>query len=221
MSGKPRLYLVRHGATAWNLSGRFAGQRDIPLAPEGERQATALGLALRDHIAPDSPLFSSDLLRARATARLIAAAGGLKTPLRVDANLREASFGQWEGLTWSEIEAAHPEWALQWTLDYVHRAPPGGESLEEVAARGGKAIAGILATGAGANAPGVVVSHGGLIRAVLARFALGDLGRFWDFNLPPASAVLVSAEADLDVDGPGGAFRFTILSILGGTCSQG
>ena len=213
------MYLVRHGATVWNLSGRFAGQRDVPLAPEGVRQATALGQALRDHIAPDSPLFSSDLQRALVTARLIAAAGGgLKTPLRVDANLREASFGQWEGLTWSEIEAAHPECALQWTLDYIHRAPPGGEGLEEVAVRGGKAIAGILATGAGADAPGVVVSHGGLIRAVLARFALGDLGRFWDFNLPPASAVLISAEADLD--GPGDAFRFTILSILGGTCFQ-
>ncbi|MHB8945750.1 MAG: histidine phosphatase family protein [Bacillota bacterium] len=210
MTPERTLYLVRHGVTAWNLSGRFSGQRDIPLAPEGELQARSIGLALKGQVVRGSAVFASDLRRARATAELIAVACGLDPVIRTSPKWREASFGEWEGLTWDEIETAYPEAAGRWSDDYVRRAPPGGESLEELAVRGGAAIIEAVRGDDPSTGPIIVVTHGGMIRAVLARFALGDLRRFWDVDAPPGSAVAVSP-----VIGPfasDGALRLRILS---------
>ncbi|MHB8927412.1 MAG: histidine phosphatase family protein [Bacillota bacterium] len=210
MAPERALYLVRHGVTAWNLSGRFSGQRDIPLTPEGESQARAIGLALKDRIGHLAAIFASDLRRARATANLMAVACGLDPVIRTSPKWREASFGEWEGLSWGEIETAYPESARRWSDDYVRCAPPGGESLEELATRGGAAIVETIGDGHLSEGPIVVVTHGGMIRAVLARFALGDLRRFWDVDVPPGSAVVASPV--IEPSGPGGALRLRILS---------
>jgi alpha-ribazole phosphatase/probable phosphoglycerate mutase len=121
------LTLVRHGATAWNEGGRWQGLTDNVLGERGVTEARRLGARLAG-LAFDRAE-SSDLARAVQTAEL--ALPG--RPLTLDPRLREIGFGEFEGLSVPEM-AAHPAYAA-WQLDPWQYAPPGGESLGEVAAR--------------------------------------------------------------------------------------
>ncbi|KDO15974.1 hypothetical protein SPRG_18482, partial [Saprolegnia parasitica CBS 223.65] len=93
------LWLVRHGATAWNAEGRWQGQTDVPLSAVGEAQALALGDHLRALHAsqPFDAIVSSDLSRAADTARAIGLA--LALPVALDEQLREEQYGVLEGHT--------------------------------------------------------------------------------------------------------------------------
>src|SRR5579871_2334109 len=97
--GITRLIAVRHGETAWNVEARLQGQLDIPLNDRGREQARRAALSLADE-RPDV-VISSDLARAQATARAIAEHNGC--PLVLEPDLRERSFGRFEGLTHSEV----------------------------------------------------------------------------------------------------------------------
>ncbi|KQR04826.1 phosphoglycerate mutase [Deinococcus sp. Leaf326] len=118
---------MRHGATAWNEGGRWQGLTDNALGERGVTEARRLGARLAG-LAFDRAE-SSDLARAVQTAEL--ALPG--RPLTLDPRLREIGFGEFEGLSVPEM-AAHPAYAA-WQLDPWQYAPPGGESLGEVAAR--------------------------------------------------------------------------------------
>ena len=89
------LLLARHGETDWNRELRIQGSSDIGLNDLGRAQAHALAQEL-EHVELDA-IYSSDLSRAQATAAAVAASHGLE--VRLDARLRERSFGSWEGLT--------------------------------------------------------------------------------------------------------------------------
>lgn len=126
-----RLFLARHGETSWNREMRYLGSRDEPLAPSGLEQAERLASALAP--LPLRAVYSSPLIRAAETARRIAGAHGLD--LRLETRLREQCFGEWEGLTRTEvIERGGRETLLRWEAD-LGLAPPGGESMESVQAR--------------------------------------------------------------------------------------
>lgn len=167
-----QLYLVRHGATAANLEGRYIGWEEHPLSPEGEEQAARLAAHLQSQRI--TAIVSSDLTRALQTARAISQATGVA--VQPDPRLREANFGQWSGLTYGEIAARAPEALQAWLSDPERVAPPGGESLAALRERVLPAIP--HCDGA------VLVTHGGVIRTVLAHLT----GRpFWDFQVLPGS----------------------------------
>lgn len=170
------LYLVRHGATTANLEGRYIGWEDHPLSPEGLGQARRLAEHLR--ALPLAGIFSSDLLRAVQTAEVIRGATGL--PIRPDLRLREANFGRWSGLTYEEIRARSPRRLEAWLQNPERLAPPGGESL---AALRGRALAALPRVDGA-----VVVTHGGVIRALLAHLTGQP---FWDFRPPPGSLAIL------------------------------
>jgi probable phosphoglycerate mutase len=119
----PQIYLVRHGETAWSLGGQHTGRTDIPLTERGEAQARAL----RTRLATLSfaRVLCSPLLRARQTAEL----AGFGERSELEPALLEWHYGQYEGRKTAEIRRERPEWGL-----FEHGAP-GGESLEQVAAR--------------------------------------------------------------------------------------
>ncbi len=124
MSAPPlRLLLVRHGEVLSNRELRYVGSRDEPLADSGREQAGRLAAALAP--LPLAAVYSSPLARTRATAERIAAARSLPLPLRLEARLREQSFGEWEGLTRAEVLARDAERLLGWEAD-LGTAPPGG-----------------------------------------------------------------------------------------------
>ena len=146
------LYLVRHGETDWNLQRRIQGSTDVPLNDTGRAQAKRTGelLATRTWDA----VVASPLSRAFDTASIIAAEVGLPQPT-TDSRLVERGYGDAEGLAISEVDLLYPG----------ETPVPGREGREDVAARALDVLIEI-----GEANPGkaiIVVSHGGLIRAVL------------------------------------------------------
>jgi probable phosphoglycerate mutase len=164
-----RLLLVRHGETAWNADMRIQGHADIPLNDAGLAQARAAARAVADR--PLAAVYTSDLMRAWQTADLVAAPRGL-TAIR-DLRLREASFGEWEGLTRPDIVARWPELAAAWQKDSLRTRPPGGETLEAVQARVVAFVDEIHARHPDDEI--AIVAHGGSLRAIILHTLGGDL----------------------------------------------
>ena len=119
-----RFLLVRHGATLNNAEARYTGQSDVPLSELGERQAVAVGKRLASETL--DVIVSSDLQRARLTARAIAHHHAL--PVWEDADLREAALGKWEGLTFAEVALRDADLVARRHID-PDCAPPGGETF--------------------------------------------------------------------------------------------
>jgi len=150
-----RLLLVRHGESTWNAEGRWQGQADPPLSADGERQAR-LASPVIARLDPGA-VWSSDLSRAAATARILA---GPARPVRDVPGLRERDVGEWVGCTRAQLDARHPGWSSDgWR-------PPGWESDHRLAARAQTTLDAIVAT----ERPGatmLVVTHGGIIRVLV------------------------------------------------------
>ncbi|MGH8638534.1 MAG: histidine phosphatase family protein, partial [Burkholderiales bacterium] len=102
----PKVYLVRHGETAWTLSGQHTGRSDIPLIEQGERDARELGGRLR--ALSFARVLTSPLQRARRTGEL----AGFGAHMEADADLAEWDYGVYEGWRTEEIHAARPGWRL-------------------------------------------------------------------------------------------------------------
>lgn len=155
MSRPLELVLLRHGETDWNRENRIQGGVDIPLNEAGRAQARCAAERLAD-LRFDAA-YSSDLNRAVETAELILAGRGLSA--RPDPRLREFAYGDWEGLTWKDIEADWPEQLARRRAD-PNYPPPGGERTHDFSAR----IAGMLYHIRDEHPEGgrvLVVSHGG------------------------------------------------------------
>jgi broad specificity phosphatase PhoE len=126
-----RFCLIRHGQTDWNLEGRYQGQSDVPLNLVGREQAHTLARQLSGQ--SFSAIFSSDLIRAKETADILASV--LKAPVIVDSRLREINQGEWEGQLVEVLKAKYNGlWEMR-TVDPAGVRPPGGETVGEVAAR--------------------------------------------------------------------------------------
>jgi probable phosphoglycerate mutase len=164
----PVLYYVRHGETDFNLEGRLQGRRDTELNAHGRQQAAECGLLLQDLFvrdqrpAADLVYISSPLKRARQTMELLRATLGLDPrEYDIDGRLAEIAYGDWEGLTLSEIEARTPGILAQRDRDKWGFAPPGGESYRQLAARIGDWYASV-------TRDTVLAGHGGGVRALMA-----------------------------------------------------
>jgi alpha-ribazole phosphatase len=157
-----RLLLVRHAATDASFAGRCHGHLDVALSPEGRRQADALAAALAD--VPLVAVYSSPLARAVDTAAPLAAARGLEVVR--DDRLRELDFGEVEGLSYEEISATHPELFRAWMESPTSVRFPGGEGFADLRARVLLAVAELRERHEGEAV--AVVTHGGVVRAVLA-----------------------------------------------------
>lgn len=185
-------YLVRHGETDWNLTERIQGQVDTPLNATGRRQVGHLARRLEDvHI---DAIYSSDLARTHETARIIAADRDIA--IATDPDLREFSFGEWEGLTSDEIEALQPG-AMAERISAGNEAfsAPGGENTWQVLER----VRRFCTRAAERHDPSddvLIVAHGGSIRALAV--ALLDLAvtDFWRFRIHCASLGIVRNHSD-------------------------
>ena len=176
-----RIIAIRHGETAWNVDTRIQGELDIELNATGRWQAQRLAQALIDE--PIDAIYSSHLLRAWDTARAIADATGVQAQACSD--LRERSFGVFQGKTFSEIEAAWPEQALCWRRREPDWAPEGGESLAQLRQRIVQTACELAQRHAGEQI--VLVAHGGVMD-MLYRAATGqDLQTARSWNLGNAS----------------------------------
>jgi probable phosphoglycerate mutase len=119
----PVIYIARHGETAWTLTGQHTGLTDLPLTPQGERNARALADRLTG--LKFAKVFTSPLQRASKTCAL----AGFGAAAEVDRDLVEWNYGEYEGLRSAEIRAKRPGWQL------FRDGCPGGESPAQVIAR--------------------------------------------------------------------------------------
>jgi broad specificity phosphatase PhoE len=173
-----RLCLIRHGQTDWNLEGRYQGQSDVPLNENGRSQALDLAQLLRDQVF--AAIYSSDLLRARETADIIAAS--LQLPVMIDPRLREINQGEWEGQLVEVIQERYARLWQQRTVDPATVRPPGGETVGEVAQRVYAALNDIAHTDPAG--PVLIVSHGLALATVVCK----------DRNIPIGQAYTVIPE---------------------------
>ena len=158
-----RLLLARHGQSVSNAVRRFQGVQDVALSELGERQAAALGQALRHRGV--TAVYTSPLERARRTAEI--AVEGLGLSVTQVHELRELSLGDWEGQTVEEISSLPGDPYTQWVRDPVACLPPGAEPLADVQLRVVRAMSDIAAAHPNGQ-EALVVCHGGVISAYLA-----------------------------------------------------
>jgi len=152
--------LVRHGETDWNRDRRFQGQANPPLNESGREQARALAAELAGEEL--DAVYTSDLARANETAEIIASLLGV--PVVVDAELREIDVGDWQGLTWPEIEERFPDGVRNW-----HARGHGWEGGETYDALGERVVEALRRIAAARPADRlVIVGHGGTVRSVRA-----------------------------------------------------
>lgn len=161
-----RIIAIRHGETAWNVATRIQGHVDIGLNEKGRWQAQRVAQALADE--PISAIYTSDLARARDTARAIADSTG--QALQTHEGLRERGYGVLQGKTYAEIETTWPAQAQRWRQRDPLWAPPGGESLLDLGQRIARTASELAARHPGEQI--VLVAHGGVLDA-LYRAATG------------------------------------------------
>ncbi|MBA4177541.1 MAG: histidine phosphatase family protein [Leptothrix sp. (in: Bacteria)] len=166
MNGSTRLFVVRHGQTAWNVERRIQGQLDLPLDDTGRWQAVRLAQALQGEAL--GAVYSSDLQRAHDTALPLAAATA--APLHTDVRLRERSFGRFEGHTYADIERQWPDEAARWRSREIGFGPGGGEPLQPFYDRCVDAVLALAASHPGQAI--AIVAHGGVLDC-LYRAAVG------------------------------------------------
>jgi len=174
----PKLFLARHGDTAWTESHQRTGRTDIPLNEAGEERARRLGERLRRH--SFARIFTSPLQRASKTCEL----AGFVADAELDPDLVEWDYGRYEGMLTKTILKQRPGWEL------FRDGCPEGESPADVAARADRFIARVRAT----DGDMLAFSSGHIIRMIAARW-LGlppQAGRF--FYCRPASVGVLGFE---------------------------
>ena len=182
-------YLVRHGETEWNRIGRMQGHMAVALSAEGRSQATQLGARLTN--VDFSAVYCSDLPRAAETARIIVA--GRDLAITPNSDLREFSYGEWEGLTLEEVEARFPG-ALTERIEAggnLGWSAPGGEGAIDALHRVRR-----FSTRASASLDArenvLVVAHGGSLRALaVCLLDLSDTD-FWKFRVDNAALSIIN-----------------------------
>lgn len=178
----PRVFLARHGETAWSVSGQHTGLTDLPLTPRGERNARRLGARLQG--LRFAVVYASPLQRAWRTCEL----AGFGDRAGSDADLVEWNYGAYEGMTPEQIRRQRPGWEI------FRDGCPGGESVADVASRADRVVARLRTTDGNA----LIFSSGHLLRVLAARWLGLDptTGRY--LLLGTAALSLVGYHRDLD-----------------------
>ena len=183
-----RWFLIRHGETAWNDEGRAQGQSDTPLNARGRAQAALTGTRL-------APLefeaaYSSDLQRVSHTAEAIL--DGRDMAFAKMKSLREKAFGEWEGMTFEEVERNHPSMFRRLFDEDVDFAPPGGESDNDLHIRMQSAAKELLAKHHDSEGNILVVGHGGSLRGLIASMMGMPAEYMWRLRLSNCSISVIN-----------------------------
>jgi alpha-ribazole phosphatase/probable phosphoglycerate mutase len=174
------ILLIRHPET--DLAGTFCGHSDPPINASGRARLEALLRTLRTKSL--EAVYTSDLQRAQTLAEAIAFAH--RVPCIVRPALREIHFGDWESLTWSEIERRSPQESAAWLASFPHRPAPHGELFADFQARVLHEFDRILATRQQRVA---IVTHGGVLRTLLTTRMKLDEETAWNLTKPYCSPI--------------------------------
>ncbi len=181
--------MIRHGETESNSEFRYKGQEESPLSKQGITEAKRLAKALK--IVPFKAIYCSTLSRSIDTAKAIAKFHKGLTPM-AEEGLMERYYGDFENKTFNELKKEYPKLYKQW-LYCPNQAPiPNAETLEQLQARGIKAVNKIIKKHAGETV--CIVAHGGINRAILFHFLGLTLDNF--FRIKQDNSCLNIIEVD-------------------------
>ena len=183
-----RVYLVRHGQTAWNAERRFQGHTDIPLDEEGLEQARLFAASFEDHSA--SRILCSDLQRAKMTAEPLAQRLSLPVVIRED--LRERCIGDWEAMPLEDVEARYRQAEHSSGLPREEVRPPNGESLVDSWNRIEQAATEIESF----SGTQVVIVHGGTGGMLLARLIRATVSSSRSFRFDNTGVTTIQRRTD-------------------------
>ena len=133
-----KLIFIRHGQTDWNVRGKIQGSYDIELNETGIRQAIDLSDKLTKHKYEFKKIYSSPQKRALNTAKILSESSNIEYVVIDD--LREINMGEWEGLSWKEVDENYPTEYKEWKSNRRYTSPPKGESYEDMLQRVIKAL---------------------------------------------------------------------------------
>ena len=148
------LFAIRHGETAWSLSGQHTGTTDIPLTDNGRRLAERLRPVLARQVF--ACVLTSPLERARETCEI----AGLGDRAAIEPNLVEWNYGKYEGLTPKQIHETAPDWLI------FRDGCPGGEAPDQVGAR----VDRVIARARTVEGDVALFAHGHVLRVLAARW---------------------------------------------------
>ncbi|MFH0887023.1 MAG: histidine phosphatase family protein [bacterium] len=168
-----RVFLFRHGETESNVAKIYQGQGNSKLTQKGVEQAQSLASFFKNE--DFSAVYSSDLIRSYDTACIFAKPHKLKVA-KIE-NIKERFYGDWEGMTFEEIELKYPAIYRLWLKDPNIAVIPKAETLSQLQQRGVSAIEDLAKNHVGENIS--VIAHGGINRAILFYYLNLDLNNFW------------------------------------------
>jgi alpha-ribazole phosphatase len=181
------LFLIRHAQTKHNHDRRYQGSTDAPLNETGELQAREIAKRLSNK--KIDAIYSSNLQRSVQTADFITKVHNLK--INQDERLREISFGNWEGMSYDEIQKISPDLLEKWIDDPANIAPPNGETLVQLASRVKSAIDEIKSKNT-KDETVLLVTHGGVIRTLLCIVLGVELNNHLKFDCATGSLSIIS-----------------------------
>jgi len=173
-----QIFLIRHGETAWSLTGQHTGHTDLPLTKNGERRASQLCGLLKGIIF--THVLTSPLQRAQRTCEL----AGFGAVARVEPDLHELDYGDYEGRTTADIRSQHPGWSM------FQDGSPHGESVEKFSDRADRVLAALRSM----DGTIALFSHGQFLRALAARWIELPVQAGQHFALDTASISILGYE---------------------------
>ena len=188
-----KLYLLRHGETAYSKTGGYCGELDAALTSEGVQMAQEFAEAYRS--LPWKAVFVSPMKRTVATAKPLCDALSIAMQLRD--GLKEIRYGKWEDQTVEDVKQHYLDDYLRWLAEPAWNPPTGGETAVEISSRSALVIREIQERYADGNV--LIVSHKATIRIILCSLLGIDLGRYRDRLDAPAGSICV---VKFDVHGP-------------------
>ncbi|QOT00407.1 histidine phosphatase family protein [Brevibacterium sp. JNUCC-42] len=203
---------LRHAITAENQAKQYIGHYDVSLSNKGVAQAQQVAKFLANQSL--TAIFSSDLMRAKETADIVGRYHR-SLPVQTKADLREVFFGEWEGLTYQEIEQIDRERIYQFYDNPWNVAPPGGEKLLELQKRLERFVEKEIrpyckATKINSSSPQdsekdmllqkepilLVVTHGGMLRLVSSLLLENDPGCYFDSSIGHGQFLITRCKED-------------------------
>lgn len=177
------IYLVRHGESEANFSGRFCGITNVELSLKGREEAVKAGNNLKNY--KIEFVYSSPLKRAIDTAEIICDRNGIDlSEIMVEDCLIEVNFGLFENLTWDEIREQYREESENWILNKQKYKFPEGNSYADIIKRVSRFIETIPDNS-------LVVTHFGVIQSILLYLNIADDTNLWDYVINNCDIVII------------------------------
>lgn len=183
-----RIYIVRHGQTDSNLRHTCLGLKDVPLNKTGRRQAKELAARLKN-ISIDT-VYTSPLKRAVETVSPYLEMKNMN--MRMSFGLIERDYGEWDDMTYDEIEQKYPEEYRKWVENLISYKVPGGESAEDVQARVNAFLKKALRENENKNI--LLVTHLGTARHIISSLLGLSTAQSWCFSIENAGMAVIDED---------------------------